>query len=162
MLRNLPSDVNIRVPLPINRSFSMKSKFLVPGLVTIAMTFGSFVSDARADQQPIVRETGGLTYLSGGVGEESRQQLSAHASEFNLKLVFAMASGTYLSTVRVAITDAKGKAVLEATSDGPWFLAKLPMGNYRVVASYAGKAIERSVAVDSTALRTVDFRWDHE
>ena len=140
----------------------MKNKFLVHSLVTIAMTFGSFVTHARADDGPIVHEAGGLTYASGGVGEESRQQLGAHASEFNLKLVFAMASGTYLSTVRVAITDAKGKTLLEATSDGPWFLAKLPMGNYRVVASYAGKAIERSVAVDSTALRTVDFRWDHE
>jgi hypothetical protein len=141
----------------------MKNRFLVHALAVMAITFGSFASDAIADSGPMVHEAGGLRYLSGGVGEESQQLLSAHASEFNLKLVFALTSGAYLSNVKVAIADAKGtKTLLEATSDGPWFLAKLPVGNYRVVATYAGKASERSVAVDATALRTVEFRWDSE
>ena len=141
----------------------MKNKFLVHGLVIIAMTFGSFVSAATSDSGPMLHQAGGLPYLSGGVGEESQQLLSSRASEFNVKLVFALTSGAYLSNVKVAIADAKGtKTLLEATSDGPWFLAKLPVGNYRVVATYAGKAIERSVAVDATALRTVEFRWAGE
>ena len=138
------------------------SKFLVHGLLITALSFASFVTDAGADDGLMVRQAGGLPYVSGGVGEESLQQLKDHVSEFNLKLVFAMTSGSYLSDVRVAIADAKGKTLLEATSDGPWFLAKLPGGRYRVVASYAGKAIERSIAVDAKALKTVDFRWDHE
>ena len=146
---------------PTNRSFDMNNKygkFLVHGLLITALTFGSFVSDAGADDGLMVHQAGGLPYVSGGVGEESLQQLKDHVSEFNLKLVFAMTSGSYLSDVRVAIADAKGKTLLEATSDGPWFLAKLPGGRYRVVASYAGKAIERSIAVDAKALKTVDFR----
>ncbi|WP_291991889.1 carboxypeptidase-like regulatory domain-containing protein [Candidatus Accumulibacter sp. ACC003] len=140
----------------------MENRFLVHGLVITAMTFGSFVSDARADDGPIVQQAAGLPYVSGGVGEESLQRLRDRVSEFNLKLVFAMKSGAYLSAVRVSIADAKGKTILEAISDGPWFLAKLPVGKYRVIASYAGKALEQSVAVDATALKTVDFRWDHE
>jgi len=146
----------------MNWSFGMKSNFLVHGLVVIAMTYGSFVTDARCDGGSIVHEAGGLPYVSGGVGEESQQRLSARAGEFNLKLVFAMKSGAYLSNVRVAIADAKGKALLDATSEGPWFLTKLPLGNYQVVASYAGKAFERSIAIDAAALRTVDFRWGDE
>ena len=133
-------------------------KFLVHGLLITALTFGSFVSDAGADDGLMVHQAGGLPYVSGGVGEESLQQLKDHVSEFNLKLVFAMTSGSYLSDVRVAIADAKGKTLLEATSDGPWFLAKLPGGRYRVVASYAGKAIERSIAVDAKALKTVEWQ----
>lgn len=140
----------------------MKNRFLVHGMVIAAMTFGSVVPAARADDGPIVREAGGLSYVSGGVGEESLQRLRERVSAFNLKLVFAMASGAYLSNVRVAVADAKGKTLLEAISDGPWFLAKLPVGNYRLVATYSGKAIERSVAVEATALRTVDFRWPQE
>ena len=140
----------------------MKNKLLVQGLVAIAMTYGSFVTEARSDGEPTVHEAGGLPYVSGGVGEESLQRLIARAGEFNLKLVFAMKSGAYLSNVRVAIADAKGKALLDATSEGPWFLTKLPLGNYQVVASYAGKALERSIAIDVTALRTVDFRWGDE
>lgn len=140
----------------------MNNKFLVHGLLITVMIFGSFVTDAGADDGPIVPQAGGVPYVSGGVGDESLQRLRDHASEFNLKLVFAMASGAHLSAVRVTITDAKGKTILETISDGPWFLAKLPAGKYQVVASYAGKALEQSVAVDATALRTVDFRWDHE
>jgi len=149
-------------PRPINRSFDMNKKSLLHGLVIAAMTFGSFASDARAGDGPIVHEAGGLSYVSGGVGEESLQRLREQVSEFNLKLVFAMASGAFLSNVRVAIADGKGETLVEAISDGPWFLAKLPVGKYRVVATYAGKAIQRSVAVEATALNTVDFRWEHE
>ena len=140
----------------------MNNKFLVQGLLITAMTFGSFVTYAGADDGPIVHQTGGLPYVSGGVGEESLQRLRDQASEFNLKLVVAMNSGAFLSNVRVSIADAKGKTLLEAVSDGPWFLAKLPVGKYRVVATYAGKAIERSIAVDRSALSTADFRWEHE
>ena len=140
----------------------MKNNFLVAGLLIAAMTFSSFVTDAGADDVPIVHQAGGLSYVSGGVGDESLQSLRERVSEFNLKLVFAMTSGAYLSNVRVTVADARGKTLVEAISDGPWFLAKLPAGEYRVVASYAGKAIERSVAVDATALKTVDFRWAEE
>jgi hypothetical protein len=146
----------------MNRSFGMKNKFLVHGMVAIAMTCGVLLTEARADSEPIVHEAGGVSYVSEGVSEESRQRLSAYAGRFNLKLVFAMTSGAYLGDVRVAVADAKGKTLLETTAEGPWFLAKLPVGNYRVVASYAGKALKRSVAVDATRLRTVDFRWGDE
>ena len=141
----------------------MKNKFFVHGLVIVAMTLGSFVSNAISDSGPMVHEAGGVHYMSGGVGEESQQLLSSRASEFNLKLEFALTSGAYLSDVKLAVTDATGKkTLLQATSDGPWFLAKLPAGSYRVVATYAGKAVERSIAVDATSLRTVGFRWDGE
>ena len=141
----------------------MKNKFFVHGLVIVAMTLGPFVSNAISDSGPMVYEAGGLHYMSGGVGEESQQLLSARASEFNLKLEFAMTSGAYLSDVKVTITDAKGKkTLLQAVSDGPWFLVKLPVGTYRVVAMYAGKAVERSITVHATSLRTVGFGWDGE
>ena len=84
----------------------MKNKFLVHGLVIIAMTFGSFVSAATSDSGPMLHQAGGLPYLSGGVGEESQQLLSSRASEFNVKLVFALTSGAYLSSVKVAIAPA--------------------------------------------------------
>ena len=117
------------------------------------------VSGVSASDDAVVQTAGSVTYVSGGVGTESIDRLNALAADFNVKLVFAMTSGEYVSGVRVAIADAKGTTLLEATSDGPWFLAKLPNGNYQVIATLAGKALKRPVSVGPGKIRTVDFRW---
>jgi len=117
------------------------------------------VSGVSASDDAVVQTAGSVTYVSGGVGTESIDRLNALAADFNLKLVFALSSGEYVSGVRVAIADAKGTTVLEATSDGPWFLARLPNGNYQVVATHADKALKRPVSVGPGKIRTVDFRW---
>ena len=112
-----------------------------------------------ADGEAVIRGASGLAYVSGGVGDESKARLDAMAGDFNLKLVFAMKSGAYLSNIRVSIADGAGRPLLDATSEGPWFLARLPAGTYRVAASYQGDAMSREVAVAGNT-RTIDFRWD--
>jgi hypothetical protein len=67
-----------------------------------------------------------------------------------------------VSDVRVAIADAAGKTLLDATSEGPWFLTRLPVGNYQIVATFAGNAVKRQVAVGTEKLKTIDFRWASE
>jgi hypothetical protein len=62
----------------------------------------------------------------------------------------------------VTIADAAGKTMLDTTSEGPWLLTKLPAGNYQVVATFAGTAERRAIAVGAGNLRTVDFRWATE
>jgi len=109
-----------------------------------------------------VQNTGNVTYVSGGVGLESLDQLSSISRDFNLKLVFALNSGAYLSGVQVAIVDRKGQTVVDTTSDGPWFMAKLPAGNYQVIATVAGKAEKRQVSVGTSGLKTVNLRWASE
>ena len=103
-----------------------------------------------------------MAYVSGGVGAESIDQLSALSKDFNLKLVFALNSGDYLSGVAVAITNAAGKTLLSTTSNGPWFLTKLPTGNYTIVATYTGTAISRQAAIGTAALSVIDMRWASE
>jgi len=147
----------------MTRPINLTRKILAPCLAGILLGFASsFVPLARAETDAIVQTAGGVSYVSGGVGTESIEQLASLASGFNLKLVFALQSGAYASDVRVAIADAKGKTLLDTTSEGPWFLAKLPAGNYRVVASLDGNSVKRQIAVGSSRLRTVDFRWAAE
>ena len=117
---------------------------------------------SASNDDAIARTPGGVSYVSGGVGTDSIDRLSSLAAEFNLKLVFADKSGAYLSDVRVAIADAAGKTLLDTTSEGPWLLTRLPAGNYQVVATFAGNAVTRQVAIGTEKLRTVDFRWAAE
>ena len=129
------------------------SAALVPALLPMASAIGD---DA------IVKTAGGVSYVSGGVGTDSIDRLNSLAGDFNLKLVFALKSGDYVSDVKVAIADAAGKTLLDITSDGPWLLTRLPAGSYQIVATFAGNAVKRQVAVGSAKLMTVDFRWASE
>ncbi|KON79562.1 carboxypeptidase-like regulatory domain-containing protein [Azoarcus sp. PA01] len=106
-----------------------------------------------------VREFAGVRYMTGGVGEEERNQLLASAQDFNLKLVFAEKSGNYLADVNVAIADSTGRKVLEASADGPLMLAQLPPGNYRVTAMANGREQTRNASVTRTGQRSLTFYW---
>jgi outer membrane murein-binding lipoprotein Lpp len=138
------------------------SKLFTAVVVAILLGAASLVPVANANSDEIVQTAGGVSYVSGGVGTASIDRLSSLARDFNLKLVFALKSGEYVSGVRVAIADAAGKTLLDTTSEGPWFLTKLPVGNYRIVATFAGNAEKRTIAVGAAKLRTIDFRWGSE
>jgi len=99
-----------------------------------------------------------ISFVSGGVGENSMAALKAREKEFNLKLVFTLNEGNYLADVGVRITDAAGKPVIEHVTDGPIFMARLPSGAYTVQASYNGRAQTRKLSVGER-LQTVYMRW---
>lgn len=140
----------------------MKRKLLAHSFAAVVLASASLLPVAGANSDAIVQTAGGVAHVSGGVGTESRDRLNSLAGDFNLKLVFALKSGDYVSGVRVAIADAAGKTLLDTTSEGPWFLTKLPVGNYQIVATLSGNAIKHQVAVGTAKLRTIDFRWTSE
>lgn len=138
------------------------SKRFTPVMTAILLGAASLVPAASANSDESVQTAGRVSYVSGGVGTDSLDRLSSLARDFNLKLVFALKSGDYVSDVKVTIADAAGKPLLDTTSEGPWFLAKLPAGNYQVAATFGGKAEKRTIAVDAKRLKTLDFRWSSE
>lgn len=151
----------------MKRTPGMKRKSLAHSLVAILLVSSAFLLSAQlptasAQGDAIVRKAGGVSYVSGGVGTDSIDRLNSLAGDFNLKLVFALKSGAYVSDVGVVIADAAGKTLLDTTSNGPWFLARLPAGNYQVVATLAGNAVKRRVAVGAAKLTTLDLRWASE
>ncbi len=100
----------------------------------------------------------GVEFLSGGVGKDEREAMKQHAKAFNTHLVFADGTGKYLSAVAVRITDAKGKAVLETTTQGPWLYANLPAGSYEVAAVFQGKEQKRRIQVGAEPVMSL-FQW---
>jgi hypothetical protein len=114
----------------------------------------------KADE--IVMASSGVPYVTGGAGTEAVDRLRAMEKDFNLKLVFALDNGEYLADVDVSVLDAADRVVLDAPSEGPWLLAKLPAGNYQVNVNYRGRVERRTVAVGATTLKTIDFRWPSE
>jgi hypothetical protein len=130
---------------------------LALGSILLVMVAGLAVAQPQSTSLKEERQ-GDVRYLSGGIGLEERDDMEARAREFNLKLVFAMTSREYLSSVKVVVLDAGGKTVLSAESEGPWFFAKLPNGQYTVQAAMGNQKEVRRVTVGK-GLQTLNFLW---
>ncbi len=109
---------------------------------------------------PDVQSAGGIEYINGGAGEESRAAIDAQRGAFPLRLVFSVASGAYAVADHVEIANAKGK-LLGVDDAGPMLFVKLAPGDYTVEATYAGKTERRRVRVGRDGT-TVNWRWPEE
>ena len=126
-------------------------------IVWVLALVAAFVPGLAATGQAGTPE--GVSYVSGGVGVDSQEQLDARAGEFNLKLVFTLTEGNYVADVNVVVSDAKGQKIIESLSEGPYFMARLPAGRYSVTATYDGKAQSRKLYVGAKGLHTEYLRW---
>ncbi|MFZ1640467.1 MAG: carboxypeptidase-like regulatory domain-containing protein [Candidatus Contendobacter sp.] len=101
----------------------------------------------------------GIRYVSGGIGLSERDELRALSGQFNLQLMFAMqGSGDYLADIQVRILDSRGAAILNATSQGPYFLVQLPAGSYIVEVSALGQTQRQQARVGARQSQ-LNFYW---
>lgn len=123
----------------------------IPMLATAALLLLAVGTAARAADVP---------YITGGAGEDARQELRAKEGDYNLKIVAADKAGDYLAGVEVVIESTSKVRVLDATMGGPILLAKLAPGTYTIRATSDAKTLTRTVTVGARGLRQADFRWD--
>jgi len=117
-------------------------------------------SEAADDGAPQAQRQGDITFVSGGVGDEDRSALRRMAPNYNLRLMFALqGSGEYLANIGVSLVDAHGKTVLDAISDGPFFLAHVPPGRYKLTVTNDGKSQTRSIDLAGAGAVAQDFYW---
>jgi len=137
----------------------MKSALLVGLAVVFIGTLSLGYGVGSAEAALIKQGTShGIAYMTGGVGLDEQADMARVARNFNLKLVFAEPSRAYLADVRVEIKDKSGTKLVDTSSDGPWFFARLPEGQYQVMVDHAGKKEEKTVDVRAS-LQTLNFVW---
>lgn len=119
----------------------------------------SSATDAMAAVE--VRQQGAVLFVSGGVGEEERQEIMKLTPDYPLELLFATrgSRNEYLANVNVQIRDKDGKVVLDAVSQGPFLLAKVAPGRYTISADNDGAIKQQTVQVKGARLRRVVFVW---
>lgn len=142
----------------------MNKRKLAPALL---VAFGVCASGiARSDEstppQPQVQN--GITYLTGGIGQGQVQAMRTESKNgYNLQLVFATEkTGQYKANVNLTITDAKGTKLVDATSVGPGFYAKLPAGHYRISAEAQGAQQNKSFDVTENHVVRYVLYWAAE
>ena len=102
---------------------------------------------------------GNIVYVSGGIGDEERDEIRSRERNFNLKLLFAERDGSYLGDVDVVLLNTKGNTVFEAKSVGPFLLIQLPGGSYVIQASMNGQRQQRKISVPAKGRHDAIFRW---
>lgn len=97
--------------------------------------------------------------VSGGIGEESMQELVLRKDAYNLKFVFTLLEGDYVADVSVDIAHEAGRKVLAHVANGPVLLARLPAGRYVATFAYAGVMQIHRFTLRERGLRSIQVRW---
>jgi len=143
----------------------MERPLISTAAILFTMGTASWVQAQDPTPSLQVQTIGGVTYVSGGVGMEERQQLKAMAADDNLALSFALVNGHYLGGAEVTIKDHSGKQLLEASADNPLFFARVPAGQYIIQATVMGKTVTREVTIPARGQARISFVWvgsDHD
>jgi hypothetical protein len=139
------------------RTFWARRQPLLAGLALALSAVGGTAAAQQQQQQfQLTKSDPTHAVMSGGVSHEGRAELAAHERDANLKLVFTESQGSYLADIGIKVYDRSGNMVLDTVSNGPWLLAKLSPGNYRVVATDGNVKREHRISVGQ-GLRTVQI-----
>jgi hypothetical protein len=79
-----------------------------------------------------------LPWMSGGVGDEARDEMRKVAASYSVHVVFSDAQGAYLAGIPFAVTKLNGRDMYSGTSTGPLLYLKLPPGSYQIAAKFDG------------------------
>jgi hypothetical protein len=135
---------------------------VIAAAVGATLFAGSLTVFAADVQLPPEQRQGNVTYVTGGIGSDEWHAFERAEAQYPLTLEFAKQAqprAEFLSDIQVVIQDMKGNEVLNTTAQGPFLLANLPQGAYKVSARYAGQTKQSTVRVDNAAHRRVVFEW---
>lgn len=136
----------------------MISGLVIGAAIASGIGLASPSTFAQAASAPVAMQ--GVTYLTGGIGEDDVQQLRAAAAKYNLRVTFASKTGAYLSDVDVSVSTESKRDVLSIRTDGPLLFVQVPPGRYILAANYAGKAQTKHVTVPPKGAVDIVLRWD--
>ena len=106
------------------------------------------------------QEQNGITYLSGGIGEDEAKAIQ-QTSGYNLHMTFSVGTGNeYTPDVNVVIQNAPGETVLTLNKAGPLVYVKLPAGKYTIIATRNGESRQDIADVGSGTPRNLVFHWN--
>ena len=111
---------------------------------------------------PPTHTSGGVGYLSGGIGRDESTAIEKASPQWPLTLEFAVRDrqrAEFVANVDVTVRDAKGHQALRAKAAEPFVLAKLPPGHYAVGATIGGRVLHEHVVVGNGKPAKLVFVW---
>lgn len=108
-----------------------------------------------------------VCYISGGISDDEVSQFKSRAKEYLLEIVFVQKADPedngrieeYLAEVQLQIKDSKDNVVVDTTTEGPFFLADLPVGSYQITAYHEGIIKNNMVKIAAKKHQRIVFLW---
>ncbi len=148
---------------------AMKRRLAIAARTEAWRTGGAIFVAAVVLAAPLIRAAAveiqsqnGVTYTSGGVGDDEQKALNAMSDRFNLRLTLALKSGLFVSDATVRIQDAQGTTLVDTVADGPLVFAQLKPGTYTVRCTLDGKELTQTAQVTDKGQRHLAFRWSSD
>ena len=98
---------------------------------------------------PVAKTAAGVSYITGGVGDEELAEIKAQEHNFNAHVLLSSTSGEYMSEATIRFLDSSNAEILRVDDVGPFFYATLPAGTYKVEAASNSGAVQSKKLVVS-------------
>ena len=123
---------------------------------------GAVIFSVGHAQIPDTQHSQGVSYISGGVGEEESQAILAEAKQWPLLLELSQLEngrGVWIFGAKIKILNSQNQVIFDSQADGPYILINLAVGQYQIEASYLGVTQKRSVNVQASAPQKLAIFW---
>lgn len=125
-----------------------------------AMVLASAITASAAHAYSLQpQQTGNVTYLTGGIGDEERDAMKSVKNSYNFSLMSASKAGEFVGDTQVVISDRQGNRLIN-TQAGPLFYAQLPPGHYTVEAMSEGQVRKQNITIAQGRPSNVHFSWN--
>ena len=127
-------------------------------LSAACLTFSSMVFA----QIPDTQYSQGISYISGGVGEEESQAILTESKQCPLLLELSQLEngrGVWIFGAKIKVLNTKNQVIFDAQADGPYMLINLTAGQYQIEASYQGSIQKKSVLIQGSGPQKLAIFW---
>lgn len=122
------------------------------------LVFGSM----SAAQIPDTQYSQGISYITGGVGEDETRAILSEAKQWPLLLEMSQIEngrGVWIFGAMVNILNDKSQSIFNAQADGPYMLVNLEAGNYVIQASFKGVQQSKAISIKADTSQKISLFW---
>ena len=106
--------------------------------------------DANAKSNTTSIPQANIPWMSGGVGDEARDEMRKAASSYNVLIIFSNHQGGYLASIPFTVAGGDGREIISGVSEGPLLYVKLPPAVYQISAQIDGVWQHRRIQPGTT------------
>lgn len=128
----------------------------------VITSFFLIVSGFAFAQIPATQHSYGISYISGGVGEEESVAILAEAKQWPLLLELSQIEngrGVWIFGAQIKLINKQQKVIFNAQADGPYMLINLTPGDYQILATYQGIEKKQALTVKADSSQKLNIFW---